>query len=147
MENTLLYKALIDKDEEEAIKHLDDTDVDFSARNSKGETFLHVAAKTLKSLRVIRALFAETNFIIRDEEENSAIDLLLEDEDFPEEVETVIQEVVKGRIMGSKKADLQDLLKSGWLDLWLKEEECTGDDKEDLKQFVADLSANVVCVL
>ena len=144
MEQTALYKAFTDKNEEEALKHLDDSDVDYSARNVKGETFLHVAVRNLKSIKIIKTLFAEVDFSIKDEEGESVVDLLLQDEEFPEEVEEVIQEVVKGRAMGSKKAELEGLLRGGWLDLWMKAGEIVGEDKEDLKQFVADRPAIVV---
>lgn len=144
MESYALYQALANGNEEEALKHLDDPDTDFSSRDTQGQTFLHVAARKLRSIQVIKALFSKVDFTTRDDEGNTAVDILFEDEEFPEEVETVIQEVVRERIMGSKKAELERLLRGGWLDLWLKEGEDVDEDKEDLKQFTADLPTTVV---
>lgn len=145
MEGTSLYQALVDQNEEEALKHLDDSDVDFTARNAQGQTFLHIAAKQLKSLQVVKVLLGKVDFSTRDDDGNSAIDLMFEDEEFPEEVETAIQEAVRERIMESKKEELRALFKAGWLYLWLKDDENIDDEKEDLKQFTADLPTTVVC--
>ena len=54
MESTQLYQALVAGNEDEALKQLSEppSDLDLAVRNERGETFLHVATRTLKSVQV-----------------------------------------------------------------------------------------------
>lgn len=142
MENSKVFKALCDNNEDEVLKLLEDTDgnaEDLKVRDSSGKTLLHMAVLKIKSLNVLKSLLKKVDFSVKDEDGNTAIDLLLEDEEFPDEGENVFRDFVREKIMGSKKDDLEDLLLKGWLDIWLADDDKVDDDKEDVKQFTATL--------
>ncbi|XP_045170494.2 uncharacterized protein LOC123532938 [Mercenaria mercenaria] len=142
MEKSKIFQALCENNEEEALKVIDDdedTDKDFNVRDENGRTLLHNAVLKLKSVMVFKSLLNKVDFSVRDEDGNTAIDLLLDDEDFPDEGEHVFRDFVRERIMGSKKADLEDLMLKGWLDIWLSDDDNIDDDKEDVKEFTAEL--------
>lgn len=142
MENSKFYQALCESQEEEVIKLLEDStnmDEDFKVRDTSGKTLLHMAVLKIKSVNVFKSLLNKVDFSVQDEEGNTAIDLLFDDEEFPDEAENVFQDFIREKIMESKKEDLEDLMLKGWLDNWLSEDDKVEDDKEDLKHFIAEL--------
>lgn len=142
MENSKLYQAFCENNEEEALKLLeekDENDEDFKTRDSSGKTLLHMAVLKIKSVNVFKSLLNKVDFSVKDDDGNTAVDLLLEDEDFPDEGENVFRDFVREKIMGSKKESLEDLMLKGWLDIWLGDDDKIDDDKEDVKLFTAEL--------
>lgn len=142
MENCKVYQALCEGNEEEVKKALDDNDTtedDFKLRDKNGKTLLHIAVLKLKSVEVFKSLLNKVDFTIRDDDGDTAIDLLLDDEEFPDEGENVFRDFVREKILRSKKEDLEDLLLKGWLDIWLADDDTVDDDKEEVKQFTAEL--------
>ncbi|XP_052810541.1 caldesmon-like [Mya arenaria] len=145
MENSKLYQALVGCDESEALKQLEEPEegFDVSARNERGETFLHVAVRTLKSIQVIKALMDKVDITTKDEDGNTAVENMFDDEDFPEEGESVFKEAVKRKIKGLKKKEREEMLLRGWLDLWLDDDDDDDDDDEEKKEFNSTVKQTV----
>ena len=147
MENSKLYEALLAANEEDALKELEKDEDDFTVRDSHGKSLFHIAMEKIKSVNVFKALLNKVDFTIKDDEGKTAIDQMLEDEDFPDDAETVFKDFLREKIMGSKKEDLEGLLLKGWLDIWLSEEDKTDDLDEDLKDFLTKIPDCVVGLL
>ena len=142
MENSQLFQALSDNNEDDFIKLLDDQDneKDLSMRDEHGRTLFHNAILKIKSVNIFKALLEKADFSVRDDEGNTAIDLAFDDEDFPDEIEEVFREYLRRKIRESAKDDLWGYLRRGWiLNLLFNDDDKTDDDKEEVKEFVGKL--------
>ena len=148
METSKLYEIISGADEEEVLKALEDTDqeTDFSLRDSHGKTLFHIAVEKVKSVNVFKALLNKADFTLKDDDGQTAIDVMFEDEDYPDEAETAFRDFVREKILHSKKEDIQNLVLKGWLDIELPEVEDGGEEQVDdeVKEFVTKLPEQVV---
>ena len=146
METSKLYEIIADADEEEVLKLLEnkDDDQDFSLRDSHGKTLFHIAVEKIKSVNVFKALLNKVDFTLKDDDGETAIDIMMEDEEFPDDAEDVFRDFVREKILSSKKDDLESLVLKGWLDIALSEDDLSGDVDEEVKEFVAKLPDQVV---
>ena len=149
METSKIFLALCQNNEEDAIKTIeeDDNDDDFKVRDERGRTLLHNAVLKIKSVNVFKSLLKKVDFSVKDENGDTAIDLILEDDEFPEESEHIFRDFVREKIMGSKKMDLEELTLKGWLDIWLSDDDNVDDDKEEVKEFMKELPDTKVILL
>ena len=144
MESSQLYQAILAAVEEDILKALENEDEDFTQRDSHGKTLFHHAVEKVKSVNVFKELLKKVDFTVRDDDGKSAIDQMLEDEEFPDDAEDVFRDFVREKIMGSKKADLEGLMMKGWLDLCLADEDKTDDVDDEVKEFLTSIPTHVV---
>ena len=145
MENSKLYEALLlAADEEEILKEIEnENEENFKQRDSHGKSLFIIAVEKIKSVNVFKALLNKVDFTVRDDNGKTAIDIMLEDEDFPDDAADVWRDFVREKILGSKKVDLEDMVLKGWLDLWL-EEDTTDEMDNEVKDFLEKLPPLIV---